>query len=353
MKREKKYVHIGVYSVYTRSFYDFIEKYFNLDEHEFIFYNFENPHKVTFKNTKVITISKNYQFFKIIPLIFSADKIYFQGFFIGRLIILFYLFPKLLKKASWIIWGGGLTAYKRPQLTLKSKLYEAMRRKVLKNMGGIITNVPSDYNKAKKWYETTARYTNFCSYPLMAVDKENISTKLDSGTFNIIVGNSAEPKHNHIKVLSDLNNLELKNFNIICPFSYAGDKKYIKEVVQYGEKLFDENIEFLKNFMELSEYKRVIRNSDIGIFCISDQGAVGNIILMLNMGKKVYLLKNSPNWDLLTNQGFKIFPYSDLEKKDFKFTILSEEEAMHNINLCRKLYSIESMIKNWEAEFLA
>lgn len=322
-----------------------IEKYFNFQEHKFIIIseNIDNPYYNKKKNILQYKNKKDY--FRIIIDLFLADNIILHGLFIRNIIVILFFNPWLLKKSKWVLWGGDLYSYKTnpKRVKLTSKIYEYMKSYVKKHVEGIITYLKGDYQLAQKWHNTNANYYKCIGY-LSNIPSYNISEMKFSECNNkkhkfIQVGNSADPSNNHIEVLEELIKAKNERIKIICPLSY-GNNDHAKKVIQYGEKIFGKDFVPLINFMDLKTYNTLQSNIDIAIFNHQRQQAMGNILTLLYLGKKVYMRDDVVSWDFFKKNDIKVFSFNNyndnfLEKIDPKIAKKNREkiDSRFNINL--------------------
>src|SRR5690606_18092486 len=110
-----------------------------------------------YNNVKYI-YNNFFGFLRILKYLYTSNKIFIHGFFSGKIVLMLFLQPWLLKKCYWIIWGADLYRYKNRKNTIKSYIYEFVRKFVIKNIGGIITHIKGDYELARKWYGAKGKY---------------------------------------------------------------------------------------------------------------------------------------------------------------------------------------------------
>lgn len=130
------------------------------------------------------------------------------------------------------------------------------------------------------------------------------------------------------------------NINIYAPLSY-GDKKYADSIKNIGIARFKNRFIALESFMQFDEYIAFLNNIDIAIFKQNRQQAMGNIFVLLALGKKVYLDSTATHYDFLTKLGFRIF-----DIKNFNTNPMLEADSIHNRKLLLELYSKEKQIEN-------
>jgi hypothetical protein len=334
-----------------------IEKYFNFQEHKFIIIskNIDNPYYN--KKENIFQYENKKDYFRILKDLYLADNIFLHGLFNRNILIILFLQPWLLKKAKWILWGGDLYSYKKykKKTKMKSKIFEFMRAKVIKNVEGIITYINGDYKLAQKWYKTKANLYESIMY-LSNIPSYNISkTKISMSNHNknhvfMQVGNSADPSNNHIEILDKIKKDINKNekIKIICPLSY-GKKDHAKKVIQYGKKLFGKNFVPLKKFMDLKTYNKLQSNIDIAIFNHQRQQAMGNILTLLYLGKKVYIRDDIVTWNFMQENDIKVFSFNN--SNNGLSIKIDRKVAKQNRREIDSRFNIDVFIEEWSNIF--
>lgn len=74
-------------------------------------------------------------------------------------------------------------------------------------------------------------------------------------------------------------------------------------VVDEGNRIFGDKIFFLYDFMPLDDYIAFLDKINVGIYNNNRQQGLKNIMIMLALGKKVYLRPNTAIWDKLKSLG--------------------------------------------------
>lgn len=163
---------------------------------------------------------------------------------------------------------------------------------------------------------------------------------------NIIVGNSAAVRGNHLDLLKYLNNLDIGKRMVYLPLSYQKNEKYIKIVSEEYQKLLGENLTVLENFMPYKDYEKIIKSCGIGIFYFEGQAAIGNVTMLLWNGSKVFLSEDSTAYKYYKNKGMYIYSVqNDLMKNNWHIPI-SNSERDKNREVLYKLYSKDPVIDN-------
>lgn len=314
----------------------FIKENIGDEDHLFIQYQYKGS-KLDWDYEKYINIPDSYfsMFFHLKHL-FKAEKIILHSLS-SHMIFLFLLFPFLLKKSAWVIWGGDLYYYLLPKSNIRSKLYEFARKKVIKNMGAIITVLKKQYEYVKKWYSVTGKHYETFSYPSnLFKDYDMPIEKSDNISF--LVGHSASETNNHLNVFKMLEKYAHNNIEVICPLSYSETEEYRSQVIAEGERIFTHGFTPIIEFLPFEEYIKLIKNIDIAIFDNKRQQAFGNIITLLGFGAKVYLRKDSALYEFFNELGVKVFLI-----ENFDLELLDEKTKNMNIQLIKKRFSEETL----------
>ncbi|KOA21337.1 4-alpha-L-fucosyltransferase [Clostridium homopropionicum DSM 5847] len=343
------FIHEGLYE---SKFISFINNNKLNETNKFLVFETKNSLANMEKFTNVIMENINFkkEYFTIKKICKNADKIYLHGLFSKKWVLFFYLNPHLLKKTNWVIWGGDLYYYKYAINSMKSKIYEFIRKKVIKNLSEITAFIKGDYEIAQKIYNTKAKY-NYAFYPnpidFDSLDKVLASIDKEKYTTTIQIGNSADPTNEHIEILNILSVHKNKNIKIICPLSY-GNKEHANRVIQYGNKIFGDKFQPLTEYMPPEEYSKILANIDIAIFNHQRQQALGNIIGLLYLGKKVYIRSDITPWEYFDNFGVKLYDTKNIKNNKFEGLISFDDSVgQANKKIVAKEFSEEHCVQLW------
>jgi len=267
-------------------------------------------------------------------------------------------------KFIWIGWGGDYYQYinkelflpstkkiiakqngtkrkkiKLFKLFLKNKLYMKDIKKVDKVFKRIKYFAPvlyEDYKLLKNEFkEFHPKYIDW-NYGTLEDDLikgyENFSIDGD----NILIGNSDTATNNHMEVFDMVKLLNTEKRQIIVPLSY-GNIEYRDQVIKYGENVL-ENFNPLINFMHIDEYNKIISTCSIVIMNHLRQQAVGNIVIMLYFGAKIYLNRENPVYDFFKRHNAIIFSIDELTNESINMK-LTKDEIDTNRNILRMYWS--------------
>ena len=309
---KNKIVHIIILDKFIPPFIDFINEHFDTNEHLFVILGKERYKFGLTKEHDVVWIDSIFKLFNLAVGLNSSRKIIIHGLWSQIFNMILFVQPWLLKKSYWVMWGGDFYFPER---------HGWLQKWVIKNIGFLITANEGDYILSKELYNSKGKRVHSIMYPSNLYKDSNIliNKKRNSmDSINIQLGNSADPENNHLEIIEKLKLYKSENIKIYVPLSY-GDKLYANKVITEGKRIFGKNFIPMLEFLPLDEYQVFLNNIDIAIFAHSRQQAMGNIITLLSLGKKIYLRNNITTWKLLREQGIQVF---DINK--FNLTINSE-----------------------------
>lgn len=288
---------------------------------------------------------------KLYKLMKKADKVVIHSLASPFLLLLLMMKFKVTKKFYWIIWGKDL--YFKQCVNMKNpinKIYEFFRKKSLKNIKHIATNIRADYELACEWYGLNADlvYIEGTAYPYNS-NEAMIEPKFKEKLGKILLGNSASVSNNHMEALEILKKNDDGKMTITAPLSYGSNDKYVAKVVLKGKELFGDRFIPLIDFMPLDKYNEILCNIDIAFFFHNRQEAFCNTLTLLGNGKKVYMRTESTVWDYFKEK--KIVVHNSNEVDDNLLLPDSENIIKSNIEAVCKIKSIDSSIEFWKEMF--
>lgn len=124
---------------------------------------------------------------------------------------------------------------------------------------------------------------------------------------NIMIGNSASFSNNHLLAMELLSKLDTTARKKYVPLSYGGSPQYIRHIESKGQNFFDSNFCPLKSFMPIEEYNRLMLSCSVFVYCNWRQEAVGNIVIALYLGAKVFVSGKSPLIEYFQSKGIKLY----------------------------------------------
>ncbi len=205
-------------------------------------------------------------------------------------------------------------------------------------------SMPGEYELLLSYYPELShlRYKPFFYYPIDLIIPNKVL--VSKGT-NIMVNHCASVAGNHTGVFKRLAGLELGDKKIIVPISY-GNKAYASYLENVGKTLLGTNIIMIKDFMELSKYNDLLCECNVFIYGHYRQEAVGNILVALYLGGKVFLYEHNPLFEFYKSIGLHIFSIDKELNSESICTKLSASQVNENKKILNDYYSLEQMKLN-------
>lgn len=343
-----KFVNIINDDKFTADYIAFVEEH--LDMSDQIFFVFKTHDRFPIKErSNIFSYDKKKQnhldymvFLKnLIKHSVKAEKIIIHGLFKIKITQILWVLRFLLPKCYWAVWGGDLYSRDENLLTRRGRYKEFFRKKVIKDMGYIITSIKGDYENIVKWYGTKAPHLPYFMYPASLYHDIPIADKKDH-KINILIGNSADPTNNHEEAFAKIAPFVNENVRIICPLNY-GSKQHTNAMVELGTKMFGSSFEPILDYIKYDDYMSLLTTVDIAVFNHKRQQAMSTTRVLLGMGKTVYLRKETSSYETLSNVGAVVHDINE-----FKLEV-SVSDGEKNAHVIQQYYSKDSLIKNLQA----
>jgi hypothetical protein len=158
------------------------------------------------------------------------------------------------------------------------------------------------------------------------------NTQLSIPKFNpdrnrIILGNSRNDYNNHLDILNKIHTNVF--YDVVIPFNYGFMSNYSRRVEDLAK---EKNINLIYDVMDFHSYERFVKSSCALIINSYRQMGMGNILLAIKYGLKIYMNKRNTAFDFLRQENFLVFEATDFEN-DFKNNkcSLSLNQIKHNI----------------------
>jgi len=355
-------VHFAQRTVFLKPFMELLaQDGFKNDNHCFFLYSVkgEKARKKTLDEESPNFHLSIFGFFRLYKTIKQNEKIFFHGLFWRRLVfflllVIFFGGKKAREKIYWVLWGGDL--YRNPKWNsgIKGKCKEYIWAKFVLKVGNIVALVPGDFELAKKKYHTKARY--FQAFYPNPIDQQSLDQALAKmrreKTRKVLLGNSASVSNNHFEGIDFLSQLPLAGVEILCPLSY-GDKTYAQEVIAFGtEKLGGRFIPLL-DFLDPDKYAGILARVDAAFMFHRRQQAVGNIVSLAYLGKKIFLFPEVTTYQWMkTDLGLQIFSIRDIDSSDPQNLFRMESDwVIQNRRIISEFFSIGNCAQLWKKIF--
>lgn len=348
----KKILHISNCDKFIPPYIEFVKENFIFNEHKFFISSGMAVSKLPkYSNIFLAPLSrvgKIQHYLRVAFEMNKADKVIIHSLFDFKVTLILFSMPWILKKSYWIMWGGDLYTYKLGTHNLTWKFHEFFRRPVIKNLGYFSTTVTGDFDLVKKWYGSKSKFIQNLMYPshLYREIPTSNNNYIKKSEIFIQVGNSADPTNNHHEILKYISELSIGNYKVFCPLSY-GSKEHQKSVIAYGKHLLGNKFIPMTTYMDFSEYNEYMDSIDIAIFNHDRQQAMGNMIGLLSLGKKVILKSSITPYSFFKSLGLHVY---SLEDKDL-LNFISNHAKEENMKIMRSYFSPKRLKSDWDKVF--
>jgi len=162
---------------------------------------------------------------------------------------------------------------------------------------------------------------------------------------NILLGNSRSPFNNHLDMLQLLEKCQFNN-QVTVPFNYGSGKNYAAALKKRAGNM-NVNVVFLEQFMAYPEYIKVINSHCAAIYNSHRQLALGNIMICIVCGLKIYLSTKNPLLAWLSNNDFRVYSIETDLENDLRSGNLSlmQSEIDLNLEAYEKLTTLNNNLK--------
>lgn len=346
--KHKKILHILSPDKFTIPFVQFINKEFDSNNHIFLFVA-EPDENVLAANKNVRFLNSRYRnnIFRNLAIFYScitaSSKIILHG---NPVLFYFMLFPFILKKTYWIIYGYELgDSTKENGINVEEYINSFIKRFVLKRIYGHITHIRGDSQLANNRFKSSAKYFYSPVYlSNVATDCQPEITHLINSkkVRNILVGNSTSPTNNHIDIFNMLLQYKEDDIVIYCPLSYGIFLDYRDEVIRIGKELFGVKFIPLLDFMTIENYRLFLSDIDIAIFNHNRQEAMGVTVSLLALKKIVYMKPGTTAYLSLVERGIKVFDNTIIKNGE----LYKDRDVSVNICKIHEYYSVDVLKKS-------
>lgn len=341
---------------FTSGYINFMSQYMKQQKHYFITTKSSSYSLQLINADDVIFIDNNVEMLlneRIIYLLKVCDKFIVSGIF-GIHKVLTSFNECVLKKTYLQFWGGDFYDYRR--VIDKDKLVEkTILKDLIKKCRGIINLISEDYKALRQVFLLKNRCRHFVA-PMPGDFFEKIrfedyikcsESVIKGRKTKIIIGNSATKENCHEEVFDLLKNAE--GVEVYCPLSY-GEKEYRDYIINLGNACLGNAFHPITIFMDFNDYLSFLSSCDIGIFNNNRQQAMGNISILLGMGKKIFLREGTTMWSSYKRGGFVFYGIKDIEKKIIyeKNYHLSLKQQRDNLSLVKKYSSVAYQKQLWD-----
>lgn len=272
---------------------------------------------------------------KIKKIIKDAEQIIVSGVFSSHVMVSFFS-RKAMNKTFLHFWGNDFYSLRNSPDSIRGAIKNKLKIHCIKKCAGLIFLIEGEYNKFLEitHIENRNYVAPMPGDPCKRIRNADYRTKhgnivgrtIANDVVKILVGNSATSTNHHIEVFEMLKKFPLDKIEIYCPLSY-GNEEYREIVLKEGVRILGEAFHPVLEFMNCEDYRSFLAGMDIGIFNNDRQQAMGNISIMLGLGKKIYMRNDTSMWKKYIDEGYILYPFSSVENIRFEKFILFDETA--------------------------
>lgn len=274
----------------------------------------------------------------------AADKIVVHGLFDAMIIVLLALRPALRRKTCWIAWGGDLYVHQKPVTTLQSRVVWYLRRFVVARLPQIATHVPGDAALCREWFGWRGAYIDAITYPNSIIHVRASPPRRVGARVRVLAGNSAVPTNNHHDLFLRLARIDDGAMEVHCPLSY-GPAEARAAAIEAGRSAFGDRFRPIVEMMPFDRYLDFLTTIDVAAFDHDHQAALGNVLALIGMGKRVFLKRATTTWQHLQASGLTVF---DIDALDLDVAFAEREE---NVRRVAELYSEARLVQGLRLVF--
>jgi dTDP-N-acetylfucosamine:lipid II N-acetylfucosaminyltransferase len=246
----------------------------------------------------------------------TGDTHQYEKVFIHQLAPLMYrwIATHRFKLLNWMVWGTDL--YNLPFVS--HSFYESWTQKYTRRhkkfdeffyllkvyltsmpfksaayskVNNVLTWMKSEYAFAHENIPTLKAEHQFFFYenqiPYHALDGISFPGREPQGVLKIIIGNSGTPTNNHLDAIKTIHESGIRA-DLSIPVSY-GEPAYIAFLKKSVSFYSNGTIEFVDRFMEFNEYVQFLGTADALVMNHIRPQGYGNILMMMYLGKPVFL----------------------------------------------------------------
>ncbi|MCG9553879.1 TDP-N-acetylfucosamine:lipid II N-acetylfucosaminyltransferase [Vibrio sp. Isolate32] len=228
--------------------------------------------------------------------------------------------------------------------SFKSRIIKRWKSSVLYKINSLSTVIEDDYLMIRSKKNLKLPEYRPWNYGELYTDyvKGVIEQRVNSN--KILIGNSASATNNHIEILEIINGVT-KGKEVIIPLSY-GNVDYRNRLKNNISKYKNLSISTLENFLPSEEYTKLLLSCGNVVMNHIRQQAVGNIVIALYLGAKVYLRTDNPVYGFLSKKGFVLFSIDELvNNPDMLDKPLEDEHVKTNQMKLEMIWSMDNIDK--------
>jgi hypothetical protein len=324
-------VHLMVLDKFIPRFIDFVGTHFDLAEHRFCLMGAPRWEHGLTPNHPVQWVASPDDHIRLVQTLHTAQRIVLHGLWSDAINRLLYALPGLARKAHWVIWGGDLYQAIPTEPTPGWLHQEIVRQGVISQLGGM-AGIPGDMVLAQKRYGGQAQHLSTFAYP-SNIAPRHAPPPSDRAGVRILVGNSATETNCHLEAFALIARHAKPDMEVHCPLSY-GDARYRDLVVANGRALFGDRFKPMLEMLPLAAYNDFLAGIDIAVMHHNRQQAMGNIVSLLALGKKVFMRPDQAHSRYLQHLGMATWDLNHFDPSPLPADIRARNIEIARTHFC-------------------
>ena len=215
--------------------------------------------------------------------------------------------------------------------------------KLFRHIRSCSTVIPKEYDIIKKTLNPFIQYM-----PLKYGDLTSFvgNDNAICNDVNFLIGNSASQTSNHLEAFDFIKSYCSDTQKVVMPLSY-GDMDYAEHIINKASELFGDKAMPLTTFLNIQDYNKILLSCGNVVMNHYRQQAMGNIIIALYRGARVFFSSRNPVLDYLNDLDMWCFELADLSNQNDLPSF--SELAAHNRPILERVYGRKQVLSETKA----
>lgn len=266
------------------------------------------------------------------------------------------------RKIIWFVWGNDL--YRMPPrqdwwYLLVRKVYRALKgkekykekaRRTVSGFHAINAGFVGDRDYVRQMFGDEVKLYS-APYP-MGYFAEDLDRWVDTRPhreIGVLIGHCAAKYLKHKKYLKKLLPYKGK-IHLYIPLSY-GNEIYAMSIYELSSTLYGkENVTVPLTRMSPEEYVKMLSQVDVAIFDYKQQAGLGNLYLLMYMGKKIFLDPRGTLYKGFRKMGCEVYDVRQINQISLEKLACSASDTK-NYEVARKMLERGELRRTWAQVF--
>lgn len=158
---------------------------------------------------------------------------------------------------------------------------------------------------------------------------------------DILIGNSATQTNNHLDIFNFLK-LKENTKKIVVPLNY-GDVHYGDIIEAQALKHLGNEVRIIREYLPYNSYIEIIKSCGNVFMGHIRQQALGNILVMLYIGAKIYFFENSVTYKFLKRNNLIVFTIEQfIKNRELLDYVFTDDQLKSQRNFLLKIWGAET-----------